>query len=107
MSADIIIPPGLDGDIVQITVKTEDGELDDLTQYLTVFLTVKSADFTSTPVNNLDMTSLGAVTADGEVNWDPDGALITPGKYWIIINRTASNVNRPAYKVSLEVTQHS
>lgn len=105
MSADIIIPPGLDGDIVQIIVKTEDGELDDLTQYLSVFLTVKSADFTATPVNNLDVTAVS--TADGEVNWDPNGVLTTPGKYWIIINRTASNVTRPAFKVSMEVTQQS
>lgn len=105
MSADITFPAGLDGDTVQITILTEDGETDDLTQYLSVNLTVKSADFTSTPVNNLDVT--GVSNADGTIDWDPDGALTTPGKYWILVDRIASNVDRPASKISLEVTQRT
>jgi len=103
LSADIVIPPGLDGDTLQIIVRTSDGKLDDLTQYLTVNLTVKTADFLTTVVNNLDVTS--SSTSTGEVNWDPKGVLTTPGKYWIIITRNASNVVRPAFKVSVEVTQ--
>lgn len=103
MSADIIIPPGLKGDALQILVRNSDGSLDDLTVYLTVNLTVKTADFLTTVVNNLDVTAVS--TSTGEVNWDPDGVLTVPGKYWIIITRNASNVVRPAFKVSVEVTQ--
>lgn len=105
MSADITFPVGLKGDTVQIIVRTEDGEIDDLTQYLSVTLTVKSADFTTTPVNALDVTLVS--TSNGEINWDPNGALTTPGKYWILIERTATNVLRPAPKISLEVTQRT
>jgi len=105
LSADVTFPAGLDGDTVQIIVKNEDGTLDDLTQYLSVTLTVKSADFTTTPVNALDVTLVS--TAAGEVNWDPNGALTTPGKYWILIDRIASNVDRPAPKISLEVTRRT
>ena len=105
MSADVTIPAGLDGDTVQILVLTEDGEIDDLTAYLTVNLTVKSADYTSTPVNNLDVTSVS--NSDGTIDWDPNGALTVPGKYWILVTRNASNVVRPVPKISLEVTQRS
>jgi len=105
LSSDIVIPPGLDGDIVQITVFNEDGTVDDLTAYLSVTLTVKSADFTSTPVSGLDVTA--ASNADGTIDWDPNGALTTPGKYWVIVKRIATNVDRPSPKISLEVTQQS
>jgi len=103
LSADIIIPPGLDGDIVQITIRNEDGSLDDLTQYLSVTLTVKSADFTLTPVNGLDVTLVS--NSDGTIDWDPNNALTSKGKFWVIVKRIATNVDRPAVKLSLEVTE--
>lgn len=107
MTSDIVIPPGLKGDIVQIIVKLEDGELDDLTQYSTVVLNVFSADFTTNPIVDLDLTSSpNSVNNIGEANFDPAGVLTTPGKFWLIVKRTSSTtLVRPARKISLEVTQ--
>lgn len=103
MVADIQIPQGLKGDTVVITVDDELGSPDDLTQYLTVTLKVHTMDFSSELVNQ-DVSSDS--NSDGTIDWDPNGALTTPGKYIVSIFREATNVKRPTKTFTLEVERN-
>ena len=104
MSADIIIPAGLKGDTVQLIIRNEDGTLDDLTVYSSILLNVFTADFTTNPVVNLEVKTFA--NNQGEILYDPNAALSTPGKFWITIERiSTTTIVRPASKFSLEVTQ--
>ena len=104
MSADIIIPAGLKGDTIQLIIRTEDGKLDDLTQYDSILLNVFSGDYTTNPVANLEVVTFA--NAQGEILYDPAGVLTTPGMFWIVVTRKdTTTIVRPATNFSLEVTR--
>ncbi len=110
MASDITIAELLQGVTIPITIKKDDGTLDDLSVYTTVRLVISQIDFSAVPLLNLTLADASlALGALGVLNWTPDATDPGPafGKYWLQVIRTAAGIDKPTVKFTLEVTRRA
>lgn len=110
MASDITIRELIQGVTVPITIKNDDGSLDDLTLYTTVRLVISQIDFSAVPLINITLTDTSlALGALGILNWTPNATTPGPafGKYWLQVIRTSTNVDKPTKLFTLEVVRRA